>query len=65
MYISISKTKKLLKDAGAARVSEPALLKLQKHIDKEAYNTAKKAVMFSKHAKRKTVSESDVKLAAE
>lgn len=65
MYFSASKIRKMLKDAGAERVSEGAVLELQKHIDKKAYNTAKKAVMFSKHAKRKTVGASDVRLAAE
>ena len=63
MYISEHTIKKILKEAGAARISAGASMELQKCINKYAFNAAQKAVMLSKHAKRKTVDASDVKLA--
>ncbi len=63
VYITKSNVKKMLKEAGASRVSEGAILKLQEMLNKLAYETATKAVKLSKHAKRKTVEESDVRLA--
>jgi len=64
MYISENTVKKILKEAGANRVSANASAELQKHVNKMAFVLANKAVRLSKHAKRKTVDISDVKLAA-
>ncbi|WP_157891450.1 histone family protein [Candidatus Mancarchaeum acidiphilum] len=64
MYFKKATIKKLFKDAGASRVSNKALLLFQDMIEKQAYKTAVKSVNLSKHAKRKTVEESDIKLAA-
>ncbi|MDE1762472.1 MAG: NFYB/HAP3 family transcription factor subunit [Candidatus Micrarchaeota archaeon] len=63
MAISKATVKKMLKEAGAWRVSESAALELTRHLNKYAYSIAAKAVKLSAHAKRKTVEKSDVELA--
>lgn len=63
MYISEHVVKKILKEAGATRISATASMELQKYVNRLAFNLAQKAVRFSKHAKRRTVDISDVKLA--
>lgn len=63
MYINESIVKRILKDAGADRVSKEGIRVFQKTIEKIAFDTAIKAAKLSKHAKRKTVYGSDVKLA--
>ncbi len=63
MYVSSAVVRKILKEAGAERISNEAVAELQKYTNKLAFETAAKAVKLSKHAKRKTVGASDVKLA--
>ncbi|MGC8649049.1 MAG: histone [Candidatus Micrarchaeia archaeon] len=63
MYISTSTIKKILKDAGADRVSNEAVATFHSNINKFAYKIATRSVKFAKHAKRKTVDTSDIKLA--
>ena len=63
MYISEHILKKLLKEAGATRISAEASAELYKYINRMAFDIAQKAVKLSKHAKRKTVDASDIKLA--
>lgn len=63
MYVSKSTVKKMLKDAGATRVSDSAIKYFQDSLNKFAYQAAQKSVKFCAHAKRKTVEESDIKLA--
>jgi histone H3/H4 len=63
MYISKSTAKRMLKDAGAARVSDEAAGVLQAKLDKLGYAAATKAVSLANHAKRKTVEPSDIELA--
>ena len=65
MYISESTVKKILKEAGASRISTDARMEFHKHVNKMAFGMAQKAVRFSKHAKRKTVDISDIKLACD
>ena len=65
MYISGNTARKILKEAGAHRVSAEAEEELCKYISRVAFKTAQKAVKLSKHAKRKTVGLSDIKLAYE
>ncbi|MBR9692881.1 histone [Candidatus Woesearchaeota archaeon] len=54
---------KLLKRAGAPRVSEDAKEALRDVLENYADTVSKKAVEFSKHAGRRTVKADDVKLA--
>ncbi len=63
MYMSESAVRKLLKEAGASRISTEAIKKIQEHMDAVAFQLAKKSVGLSRHAKRKTVELADVKLA--
>ncbi len=63
MPISRLTAKKILKSAGADRVSETAARELAQVVNAFAYSMAKKAVMLAKHAKRKTVKKVDVTLA--
>ncbi len=64
MYISKSTAKKILREAGAIRVSDEALAAFYENINKLAYEIASKSVSLAKHAKRKTLEPSDVKLAS-
>ncbi len=63
MYIKESVVKRILKDAGADRTSKDAIRLFQRNIEKIAFDTAIKAAKLSRHAKRKTVYGSDIKLA--
>jgi len=63
MYITESTVKRIMKEAGAKRISSDASRYLQKRINVMLFDISKKAVLLSKHAKRKTVDVSDVKLA--
>ena len=63
MYISSGTVKKIFKEAGAHRVSAEAADDMRNYLNKIAFRTAQKAVKLSKHARRKTVELSDVKLA--
>ncbi|MCL5442406.1 MAG: NFYB/HAP3 family transcription factor subunit [Candidatus Micrarchaeaceae archaeon] len=63
MYISESSVEKMLKDAGASRVSKEAKQEFKKYLEKTAFEVAQKAVKLAQHAKRKTVDASDIKLA--
>jgi len=53
----------ILKRAGAERVSETAAKALAEVVKDIAFEVAKDAVKFAKHAGRKTVKRSDVELA--
>ncbi|MCL4389366.1 NFYB/HAP3 family transcription factor subunit [Candidatus Marsarchaeota archaeon] len=63
MYISKGTVKKILKEAGASRVSDEAASELQKRLNRQAFVIAQKAAKLAAHAKRKTVTDSDIKLA--
>ncbi len=63
MYVSENTIKKILKEAGATRISASASAELQKYVNRTAFNVAQKAVKLSRHAKRKTVDATDVRLA--
>ena len=63
MYISEAAVKRILKEAGASRISGDAALEFHKYINRSAFEVAQKAVRLAKHAKRKTVDSSDIKLA--
>ncbi len=61
--IPLAPVERLIKKAGAARVSEEAVKALRDYLEKKAIEVAKKAVDFAGHAGRKTVKVSDVELA--
>jgi histone H3/H4 len=63
MYISKSTVRRILKDAGACRVSDDASAAFQAQLNRLSYYAAAKAVRLADHAKRKTVEMSDIKLA--
>jgi histone H3/H4 len=54
----------MLKDAGAGRVGEDAAKEFQVYANKTIFEIAQRAVSLSKHAKRKTVNATDIKLAS-
>jgi histone H3/H4 len=64
-YLPISVMEKLLKDAGAARVSEGAKTELKKVLEKRAKSVSLKAVAFASHAKRATVKRKDIEISVE
>ena len=55
---------KLLKKAGAERVSESAKEELREVLENIAEKIGAKSVRFSRHSGRKTVKASDIKLAS-
>jgi histone H3/H4 len=63
MYISQGTVKRIFREAGAQRISMEATDEMRKYLNKLAFRTAQKAVRLSRHAKRKTVELSDVRLA--
>lgn len=56
-------TERLLKNAGAKRVSEKASAEFAKLIESIAYDISDRASSLAKHAGRRTVMIDDVKLA--
>lgn len=61
--LSLLGMEKLLKRAGAPRVSEEAKEALRRALEAHAEELSKKAVRFCKHAGRRTVKADDVQLA--
>lgn len=61
--LPLAAMEKLLKKAGAARVSEDAKSALRDVLEEHAAHIGAKAIQFSQHSGRKTVKAVDVKLA--
>lgn len=61
--LPLAAMEKLLKKAGAPRVSEDAKEALQEHLEEYAVGVGGKALTFAGHSGRKTVKASDVRLA--
>jgi DNA-binding protein len=62
--LGLSAMYRILKKAGADRVSDESAEELRRVIEEIAISIAKSAVEMSEHAGRKTVRGDDVKLAA-
>ncbi|MFX0137926.1 MAG: histone family protein [Candidatus Hodarchaeota archaeon] len=60
-----ARVEKLIKSAGAQRVSADAIKKLNEVLTERGTEIAKYAVELARHNGRKTVKESDIKLAAQ
>ena len=56
---------RIITDETELRVSQEAKLALQTHLEDLTKEIAKKAILFSKHAKRKTILKEDLELAIE
>lgn len=61
--LPLAAMEKLLKEAGASRVSEDAKEALKDILEEYSNSLGKKAVNFSKHSGRKTVKAVDIRLA--
>ena len=60
-----ARIEKLIKNAGAQRVSADAITKMNEILSDWGKNIAKYAVEIARHSGRKTVKENDIKLASQ
>jgi len=60
-----ARIEKLIKKAGAQRVSADAITKMNEILSDWGKNIAKYAVEIARHSGRKTVKENDIKLASQ
>ncbi|MDD4049929.1 MAG: histone family protein [Candidatus ainarchaeum sp.] len=61
--LPIAAIDRLIRKAGAERVSEDAAEELGKILSEVAIDISKQAIELARHAKRKTVTSEDIKLA--
>jgi histone H3/H4 len=61
--LPIAAIDRLIRKAGAERVSEEAAIELGKIISEVGIDIAKQAIELAKHAKRKTITREDIQLA--
>lgn len=64
MALPLAPVERLIRQAGAERVSEDAARALANILEDAALDIAKRAVQLSKHAGRRTVSGDDIKVAS-
>jgi DNA-binding protein len=62
--LSLAAMENILKKAGASRVSEDAKKALKEVVEEYGAQIAENSVKFAKHSGRKTVKDTDVKLAS-
>ena len=58
--LPLAPLKRILKNAGAERVSDDAVEALRDEVEDQAHDLAQKARDYAHHAKRKTVQREDV-----
>jgi histone H3/H4 len=63
--LPIAPIARIVKNAGAERISEEAKKVLADSLESCATATAEKAIAYARHAGRKTVTAEDIKLASE
>jgi len=63
--IPYAPVERLIRSAGADRVSETAGIALAEILEQYGLEIAEEAIVLAKHAKRKTVKAEDIKLAME
>ncbi len=61
--LPLAPIERLIKKAGAERISEEATVALRDYLEKCAIKIAKNAVEYARHAGRKTVKVADIELA--
>ena len=64
-YLPLAPVYRIIKDAGAERVSDKARERLAYYMEKLAMEVSKYAINIAKHSKRKTVTNADIELAIE
>lgn len=62
--LPLAPLERIVKGAGVERVSREALLALQEALEDHARELAEEALRYARHARRRTVTQEDVKLAA-